>query len=243
MIEQFLAEFGRELGNLVDPAWWQVYFVSVLNVIMIDVVLAGDNAIVVGLAASRVSPQLRAKVIFWGIAAAVIMRIGFSAITQQLLAVVGLTLLGGFLLLWVCWKMYRQITGDDHHDANASAGSALKARPNGEVGFWAAVTQIAIADISMSLDNVIAVAGVAGKSFLVLIIGLVVAIVLMAVASHFIASLLVKFPWITWIGLIIILYVAIDMIFRGSLEVSGQCGAAFGTHCPGMWEWTTRGFG
>ncbi len=235
MIEQFL----MEIGNLIDPAWWHVYVLSVLNVIMIDIVLAGDNAIVVGLAASRVSPDIRAKVIFWGIAAAVVMRIGFAAITQQLLDVVGLTLLGGFLLLWVCWRMYREIAGDDSSGAGEGLGTA--SAQDAEVGFWTAVMQIAIADISMSLDNVIAVAGVAGESVLVLIIGLGIAIFLMAVASHFIASLLVRYPWITWVGLLIILYVALDMILRGSLEVAGHCRPPE-IPCHGIWEWVLSGF-
>lgn len=212
MIDTFLTE----IGSLVSADWWREHALAVFNVIAIDVVLAGDNAIVVGLAASRVARDKRAKVIFWGIAAAVLMRIGFAAITQQLLAIVGLTLLGGFLLLWVCWKMYRQISGSDSHEDALAGGDAVN---NHEMGFWAAVTQIAIADVSMSLDNVIAVAGAAGESVLVLVIGLVVAIALMAVASHFIAQLLVRYPWITWIGLIIILYVALDMVVRGAPEI------------------------
>jgi YjbE family integral membrane protein len=217
-----LGAFVDEAGNLLSLEWYRQNIVALLNITMIDLVLAGDNAIVVGLAASRVAPEIRAKVIFWGIAAAVVLRILFAAITIQLLAIIGLTLAGGILLLWVCWKMYRQVTsGNDH----AHVGAAT---PDSELGFWSAVGLITLADVSMSLDNVLAVAGAAKGSTLVLVIGLAVAIVLMAVASHFIAGLLVKYPWITWIGLLIILWVALDMIYDGSHEVTCQ---AFGFGC------------
>ena len=196
--------------------------VALLQVIIIDLVLAGDNAIVVGLAASRVAPELRARVIFWGIAAAVVMRIGFAAITVQLLAVIGLTLAGGILLLWVCWKMYRDIVV--HEPAPASAGAAVagsdEAQVIGTMGFWTAVMQITIADLSMSLDNVLAVAGASKGHTWVLVVGLAIAIVLMAVAANYIAKLLGRYPWLTWVGLLIIVYVALDMIWRGSLEVA-----------------------
>jgi YjbE family integral membrane protein len=196
--------------------------VALAQVIIIDLVLAGDNAIVVGLAASRVAPELRARVIFWGIAAAVVLRIAFAAVTVQLLAIIGLTLAGGILLLWVCWKMYREIThapkpaGVGAAATHEAASSEADART---MGFWAAVTQITIADVSMSLDNVLAVAGASKGHTWVLVVGLAVAIVLMAVAATYIARLLVRFPWITWVGLLIIVYVAADMIWRGSLEV------------------------
>ena len=206
------AAFVNEAEHLVSLDWYRQNFVALLNIIMIDLVLAGDNAIVVGLAASRVSRDIRSKVIFWGIAAAVIMRIFFAAITVQLLAIIGLTLAGGILLLWVCWRMYREM-GNSHANVEATT-------PGHELGFWSAVGLIALADVSMSLDNVLAVAGASKGSTLVLVIGLAVAIVLMAVASHFIARLLVKYPWITWIGLLIILWVALEMIYKGSHEVT-----------------------
>lgn len=198
-------------------------FVALAQVIIIDLVLAGDNAIVVGLAASRVAPELRGRVIFWGIAAAVVLRIAFAAVTVQLLAIIGLTLAGGILLLWVCWKMYREIT---HAPKPAGVGAAATHEATASetdarnMGFWAAVTQITIADVSMSLDNVLAVAGAAKGHTWVLVVGLAVAIILMAVAATYIARLLVRFPWITWVGLLIIVYVAADMIWRGSLEVA-----------------------
>jgi YjbE family integral membrane protein len=193
--------------------------IALAQVIAIDLVLAGDNAIVVGLAASRVAPELRTKVIFWGIAAAVVLRIAFAAVTVQLLAIIGLTLAGGILLLWVCWKMYRELTHAQPQPH--SAGAAVPAETSsGTMTFWGAVTQITIADVSMSLDNVLAVAGAAKGHTWVLIAGLAIAVVLMAVAANYIARLLVRFPWITWLGLAIIVYVAVDMMWRGSLEVA-----------------------
>jgi YjbE family integral membrane protein len=197
-------------------AWLQQEFFALLNVIMIDVVLAGDNAIIVGMAASRVAPEMRSKVIFWGIAGAVALRILFAGITAQLLTIVGLTLAGGILLLWVCWKMYRQLVSDAHADADANAAALAAA---GTMTFGQAVMQVIVADVTMSLDNVLAVAGAAKGSFAVLAIGLLIAIVLMAVASHYIARLLGQYPWITWIGLLIIVYVALSMIWDGWHQV------------------------
>ena len=206
-----------ELDHVVSPTWWRENLDGLLKVFIIDITLAGDNAIVVGMAAAQVPKAQRGKVIFWGISAAVILRILFAAVTQKLLLIVGLTLAGGILLLYVCWKMYRQITGPEEHDLEAVASSANGAS---HLSFWGAVTQIIIADVSMSLDNVLAVAGAAGESELVLVLGLVLSIVLMAVASHFIARLLVRYPWIAWVGFVIILWVALDMIYRGSHEVT-----------------------
>ena len=211
-----LGVIDEEAQHLVSLDWYRQNFVPLVNIIMIDLVLAGDNAIIVGLAASRVPKEIRSKVIFWGIAAAVVLRIFFAAITVQLLAIIGLTLAGGLLLLWVCWKMYLQITTGHHHGDIETTS----AQSQGELSFWSAVGLITIADVSMSLDNVLAVAGASKGSTLVLVIGLFVAIVLMAVASHYIANLLVKYPWITWIGLLIILWVALDMIYKGSHEVT-----------------------
>lgn len=220
-----------ELENLVSPQWYRDNWVPLLNIIMIDVVLAGDNAIVVGLAASRVDKSIRNKVIFWGIAAAVGLRIFFAAITTQLLAIGGIMILGGgLLLLWVCWKMYRQIVSGEHEEHEKMEASGNGGVPLPHLGFWSAVWTITLADVSMSLDNVLAVAGAAKGSTLVLVIGLAIAIVLMAVASRLIASLLVKYPWITWIGLIIILYVAGDMIFSGTTQLACE-------HWGSMCDW------
>jgi YjbE family integral membrane protein len=198
-----------------------------LQIIMIDVVLAGDNAVVVGLAASRVNPVIRGKVIFWGIAAAVVLRILFAGVTMQLLAIKGIMLFGGLLLVYVCWNMYRELRHNEPEphslgaaatggpDAEGDAASKFK-----EMSFFAAVTQITIADVSMSLDNVLAVAGAAKGNTIILIIGLAIAIVLMAVAANYIAKLLATYPWISWIGLAIIVYVALQMCWTGTLDVA-----------------------
>ena len=209
------------LATLID--WFGENGIALANVIMIDLVLAGDNAIIVGLAASQVAPAMRARVVFWGIAGAVVLRIIFAGLTTQLLQITGLLLAGGLLLLWVCWKMYQQIrthtAAPNAHSLGAAAatssGSAVSS-----MSFGAAIWQIIVADVSMSLDNVLAVAGAAKGSNAVLIIGLTVAIIMMAVASHYIAGLLARYSWITWIGLAIILYVALDMIYDGTQEVA-----------------------
>ncbi len=216
-----------ELGHAFELEWWRNNLDDLIKVFIIDITLAGDNAIVVGMAAAQVPKHQRAKVIFWGISAAVVLRILFAAITQKLLLIIGLTLAGGLLLLWVCWKMYRGIVDGGEHDLDAIEAGA-NGGSGGNRSFWSAVTQIIIADVSMSLDNVLAVAGAAGQSQLVLVFGLALSIGLMAVASHFIARLLVRYPWISWIGLAIILWVAADMIYRGSHEVTCQ---AIGIGC------------
>lgn len=198
--------------------------VALGQVILIDLVLAGDNAIVVGLAAAGVAPEQRRKVIFWGIAAAVAMRIVFAALTTQLLAIIGLTLAGGVLLLWVCWKMWRELRSQSAERAAADAMSAegheqtaADAAPTKTVG--QAIWQVALADVSMSLDNVLAVAGAAGDHLWVLVVGLLLSVVLMGVAATLIARLLAKHHWIAYVGLAVIGYVAFDMIWRGTHEV------------------------
>ncbi len=224
-----MSTLGTEIGHMLSPEWWRANSVALFNILMIDLTLAGDNAIVVGMAASRVHPSMRAKVIFWGIAGAVVLRIMFSAVAQQMLQIIGLTLAGGLLLLFVCWKMYRQIVEGEQQSIDDIENQVASNKITGnEQTFWAALWTITLADLSMSLDNVLAVAGAAGDSTLVLVIGLAVAIILMAVASNYIARLLHKYPWIAWVGLIIILFVALDMIYRDSHQVA--C-AAWGVGC------------
>ncbi|HZA02074.1 MAG TPA: TerC family protein [Hyphomicrobiaceae bacterium] len=200
--------------------------IALAQVIIIDLVLAGDNAIVVGIAASRVAPELQARVIFWGIVGAVALRVTFAAITVQLLSIVGLTLAGGILLLWVCWKVYREVDRELSHRRRARAvgATAVTAEQKGAapLGFWSAMLHIILADLSMSLDNVLAVAGAARDHTWVLVVGLGVSILLMAVAANLIAKLLSRFPWLAWLGLLIILYVAVDMIWRGTIEVTNH---------------------
>ena len=194
------------------------------QVVMIDLVLAGDNAIVIGLAAAGLPKSQRNKAILVGIAAATLLRIGFASITVQLLQIIGLLLGGGVLLLWVCWKMWRELRTSHAHpqydetlnkqDLN---GCDASGRPRKTLG--QAIWQITVADVSMSLDNVLAVAGAAREHPLILIFGLGLSIALMGFAANFIASLLQKHRWIAYVGLLIILFVAFDMCYRGVQEI------------------------
>lgn len=190
---------------------------ALIQVIMIDLVLAGDNAVVIGLAAAGLPQEQRSRAILVGIIAATILRIAFASIAIELLEIVGLLLAGGILLLWVCWKMWRELRGPDHKEADAALSTGDGKGPHKT--FAQAAWQIVIADISMSLDNVLAVAGAARDHPAALVFGLVLSIVLMGVAASFIARLLNRHRWIAYIGLAIILYVSFDMIWRGALEV------------------------
>jgi len=187
---------------------------ALLQVIAIDLVLAGDNAVVIGLAAAGLEPTQRKKAILVGILAATVLRIIFATVAVHLLAIIGLLLAGGLLLLWVCWKMWRELRGghEEGEEGAASEGAPRKT-------FLQAATQIVVADVSMSLDNVLAVAGAAREHPGVLVVGLALSIALMGIAANFIARLLNRHRWIAYIGLAIILYVALDMIYRGALEV------------------------
>jgi len=210
-----------------------------LQVIMVDLVLAGDNAIVVGVVAASLPKQQRARVIFLGIAAATVMRVGFAVITTQLLQIIGLTLAGGLLLLWVCWKLWREVETQRkerkaekalNEAASMSGGSIASAHHSHEAhtkshakhpakGMRQAVVQIVLADLSMSLDNVLAVAGVARDHAWVLVFGLVLSVALMGAAATLIANLLRRWPWLVYIGLAIIFYVACHMIYDGTIKV------------------------
>jgi YjbE family integral membrane protein len=218
------------MDELYSPEALSAFF----QVILIDLVLAGDNAIVIGLAAAGLPPKQRGKAIIVGIAAATALRIFFASITVWLLAVVGLLLAGGILLLWVCWKMWRELRTTSAEDVaahEALAGMDLNA--DGTIGggaprktFAQAATQIVIADVSMSLDNVLAVAGAARDHPIVLIFGLVLSIALMGIAASFIARLLQRYRWIAYVGLAIILYVALQMIWEGAWEVEEAVAAS-----------------
>ncbi|MDV4178091.1 TerC family protein [Rhizobium brockwellii] len=187
---------------------------ALLQVIAIDLVLAGDNAVVIGLAAAGLEATQRRKAIIVGIVAATVLRILFASVAVYLLAIVGLLLAGGLLLLWVCWKMWRELRAGhgENHEATGAEGAPKKT-------FFQAATQIVIADVSMSLDNVLAVAGAAREHPSVLVIGLALSIALMGIAANLIARLLTNHRWIAYVGLLIILYVSLDMIHRGSVEV------------------------
>jgi YjbE family integral membrane protein len=187
------------------------------QVIMIDLVLAGDNAVVIGLAAAGLPAAQRARAILVGIIAATVLRIAFASVAIELLQIVGLLLAGGILLLWVSWKMWRELRGP-----GADETEAALTQGNGHVPhktFAQAAWQIVVADVSMSLDNVLAVAGAARDHPTALIFGLGLSIVLMGVAASFIARLLNRHRWIAYVGLAIILYVAFDMIWRGAWEI------------------------
>jgi YjbE family integral membrane protein len=190
---------------------------ALLQVIMIDLVLAGDNAVVIGLAAAGLPREQRARAILVGIIAATVLRILFAGFAIQLLDIVGLLLAGGILLLWVCWKMWRELRGPSAKETEAAltAGRVHAPRKNFAQAAW----QIVMADVSMSLDNVLAVAGAAREHPAALVFGLALSIVLMGVAASFIARLLNRHRWIAYVGLAIILYVAGDMIWRGALEM------------------------
>ncbi len=188
-----------------------------LQVVAIDLVLAGDNAVVIGLAAAGLPPERRRRAILVGIIAATLLRLAFAAVAVELLAIIGLLLAGGILLLWVCWKMWRELRGTGTADTEAAQKEG-NAHPRGKT-FAQAAWQIVMADVSMSLDNVLAVAGAAREHPGVLVFGLGLSIVLMGFAANLVARLLNRHRWIAYVGLAIILYVAIDMIWRGFLEV------------------------
>lgn len=202
-------------------------YAALLQVVMIDLVLAGDNAIVIGLAAAGLTPAQRSRAVLFGILAATALRIVFAVATTHLLQVVGLALAGGILLLWVCWKMWRELhTPDEMRQDAAEIVTGIDLNADGAVAghsrsktLGQAIGQIVIADVSMSLDNVLAVAGAAREHPAVLVVGLVVSIALMGVAASLIAQLLHRHRWIAYIGLAMILYVAIEMIQRGALEI------------------------
>jgi YjbE family integral membrane protein len=209
--------------------------VVLLQVIMIDVTLAGDNAIVIGLAAAGLPREQRNKAIFVGIAAATVLRIIFAGLSIQLLKIVGLLFAGGILLLWVCWKMWRELRSCHHVDDDAATSLAdqspstegVVATPAPRKSFAQAACQIVVVDVSMSLDNVFAVAGAAREHPVVLILGLTLSVALMGVAASFIGRLLQRIRWIAYVGLSIILYVACAMIYRGALEI----------WCPDVVQW------
>lgn len=196
----------------VSPEWATSFF----QVVLIDLTLAGDNAVIIGLAAAGLPPAQRARAIAIGVIAATLLRIGFSLIATQLLQIVGLLLAGGILLLWVAWKMWRELRAQRAetvaHDAQGGDAPPRKTLAQ-------AVAQIVVADISMSLDNVLAVAGAAHEHPAVLIFGLALSVVLMGVAATFIARLLRRHRWIAYAGLAVILFVALEMIWRGAEDV------------------------
>lgn len=203
--------------HLITPESITAFF----QVIAIDLVLAGDNAVVIGLAAAGLPKANRAKVILIGILAATVLRIVFALMATEFLKILGLLLAGGILLLWVCWKLWRDLgeAPGDPDEALPSEEAQALAQGMKRKTFGQAVWQIVVADLSMSLDNVLAVAGAARDHPAVLAAGLVLSVALMGLAASFIAGLLHRHRWIAYLGLAVILYVSLDMIVRGALEV------------------------
>ena len=207
--------------HLIPPA-----VAALIQVILIDIAMAGDNAIVIGLAATRVPKQDRRKVIFGGLAAAVVLRLVLAVMTATILERIGLMFAGGILLLWVAWRLYRDI----HHSHDDRIGAKALTHDVDHAGHCApapqhdvrkAIIQIAVADVSMSLDNVLAVAGAAMKHVWVLVVGLMLSIALMGFAASLVARLLQRHPWISYAGLTIVVYVALRMIYFGGMEIWG----------------------
>jgi YjbE family integral membrane protein len=205
-----------DIASILTPDAIAAFF----EILAIDIVLAGDNAIVVGALAAGLPAEQRRKVIMIGVLAALVLRIGFALIVTQLLQIVGLVLAGGLLLLWVAWKMWRElrhkgespgsdeIVGDEHSGTRAAKSFASAA--------WG----VAIADVSMSLDNVLAVAGAARDHPWVLVFGLILSVILMGVAANFIARYIERYRWIAWVGLVVILWVALKMVWEGAHHVA-----------------------
>jgi len=211
----------RDFSNLDQPGALAAFF----QVLLIDLVLAGDNAIVVGALAAGLPAAQRRKVIMLGVAAALVLRVAFALLVTQLLQIVGLILAGGLLLLWVAWKMWRELR--EQKDASPGSDEIVGDERSGlspAKGFAAAAWGVAIADISMSLDNVLAVAGAAREHPGILIVGLVIAVALMGIAANLIARYIERYRWIAWVGLAVILWVALKMVWDGYHDVAPVLG-------------------
>ena len=204
----------HDFSNITNPAAFAAFF----QVLMIDLVLAGDNAIVVGALAAGLPAEQRKKVIVIGVMAALVLRILFALIVTQLMQVIGLILVGGLLLLWVAWRMWRDL----HHEGESWGSDEIVGDEHAGLrpakSFVGAAWAVAIADVSMSLDNVLAVAGAAREHPGILIVGLIFAVALMGVAANIIARYIERYKWIAWIGLLVILYVALKMIYEGWVD-------------------------
>jgi YjbE family integral membrane protein len=199
---------------------------ALLQVIMIDLVLAGDNAVVIGLATAGLPAEQRGRAILVGILAATGLRIAFAGVATQLLNVLGLLLAGGILLLWVCWKMWRELRAQSRHvvsDDDPAGGGPATERSRRKT-FAQATLQIIVADVSMSLDNVLAVAGAAREHPFILAFGLILSVAMMGIAANLLGRFIQTHRWIAYLGLAVVLYVACEMIYRGALEVTPAIG-------------------
>jgi YjbE family integral membrane protein len=210
------AAIVKDFSNITSPSAFSAF----IQVLMIDIVLAGDNAIVVGALAAGLPADQRKKVIFIGVIAALVLRVIFALMVTWLLGIVGLVFAGGVLLMWVAWKMYRDIT---RSEATESPGSPeIAGDENSGIkpskSFAAAAWAVAVADVSMSLDNVLAVAGAAKDHPGIMIVGLIFAVALMGLAANIIAQYIERFKWIAWVGMAVIVYVAGKMIYEGWID-------------------------
>lgn len=202
------------------------------KIIIADLILSGDNALIIGMAAAGLAPELRKKAILYGMVIAALLRIVFAVVATKLLAVEGLLFVGSLLLFWVCWRLFVEIREGTDHEAEL----ALQAADDPEQGYtgaprktlYGALVSITIADVSMSLDNVLAVAAIADGDSTKLIVGLGLAILLMAFAATLIMQLLAKYPWISWLGLAVLLYVACEMFYRGVVDIDTGVGQMLG---------------
>jgi YjbE family integral membrane protein len=212
-----------DFSKLNTAAAWVVFG----QVLMIDIMLAGDNAIVVGALAAGLPADQRRKVILIGIIAALVLRIAFALVVTQLMQIVGLTFAGGLLLLWVAWKMWRELQHSGQSggspEVSGDEDSGLKPAKSFAAAAWA----VAVADVSMSLDNVLAVAGAAREHPGILIIGLLLAVALMGVAANILAKYIERYRWIAWIGLLVIVYVAGKMVYEGFVDPAVGLGTLF----------------
>ena len=198
-----------------DPAWlWPLF-----QVIVIDIVLSADNAIIVGVAAAGLPPNLRRRAIIYGIAAAAIIRILCAVFVVQLLNIIGLLLVGGLLLAWVCWRMWRELRDVEAGDDEESDSALIRAAPT---TMFAAMVNIIVADVTMSVDNVLAVAGAARDNVELLVFGLVLSVALMGAVANYVATLIQTHKWIAYVGLAVIVYVAGNMIWRGATEIQTE---------------------
>lgn len=202
------------------------------KIIIADLILSGDNALIIGMAAAGLSPELRKKAILYGMVIAAVLRIVFAVVATQLLGIPGILFVGALLLFWVCWRLYVEIReGVDEQAEHAMAGAenldaGYTGAPRRTLG--SALVSITIADVSMSLDNVLAVAAIADGNTNMLVFGLGLAILLMAFAATLIMKLLTSYPWISWLGLFVLLYVAGEMLYRGFFDASSGVGPMLG---------------
>ena len=188
------------------------------QIIIADIVLSGDNALIIGMAAAGLAPDLRKKAILFGMVIAALLRVVFALVATKLLGIPGLLLVGGLLLFWVCWSLYKEIRSQSHAQAMNADGEIVGDGDGKQRTLGQALIAITIADVSMSLDNVLAVAAIADGDTNKLVFGLALAILLMAFAATMIMKLLSKYPWISWVGLVVLLYVAAEMLYRGIFD-------------------------